>query len=105
MWFIIPVIVLYHHLSKFCSLGPKKMQQEYTKWKRQKYLRSISIWSLQKGNTEMDVYRAEVTFLIPIGEMDFFSLVLLLFCAVLLVTVLFIYFCFKKPAINNILIS
>ncbi len=53
----------------------------------------------------MDVYRAEVTFLIPIGEMDFFSLVLLLFCAVLLVTVLFIYFCFKKPAINNILIS
>ncbi len=67
---------------------------------------SINIWYFQKGNTEMDVYRAEVTFLIPIGEMDFFfSLVLLLFCAVLLVTVLFIYFCFKKPEINNILIS
>ncbi len=27
----------------------------------------------QKGNTDMDVYRAEVTFLIPIKEMDFFS--------------------------------
>ncbi len=49
----------------------------------------------------MDVYRAEVTFLIPIGEMDFFSLVLL-FCAVLLVTVLFL---FQKAATNNTLIS
>ncbi len=39
-----------------------------------------------------DVYRAEVTFLIPIEE---FSLVLL-FCVLLLVTVLFIYFCFKR---------
>ncbi len=35
----------------------------------------------------MNVYRADVTFLIPIGEMDFFSLVLL-FCAVLLVSVI-----------------
>ncbi len=50
----------------------------------------------------MDVYRAEVTFLIPIiGEMDVFSLVLL-FCAILLVTVLFL---FQKAAINNTLIS
>ncbi len=49
----------------------------------------------------MDVYRAEVTFLIPIGEMDFFSLELL-FCAVLLVTVLFL---FQKAEINNTLIS
>ncbi len=40
-------------------------------------------------------------FLIPIEEMDFFS-VLLLFCAVLLVTVLFL---FQKAAINNSLIS
>ncbi len=48
----------------------------------------------------MDVYRAEVTFLIPIEEMDF-SLVLL-FWAVLLVTVLFL---FQKAAINNTLIS
>ncbi len=40
-------------------------------------------------------------FLIPIGEMDIFSLVLL-FCAVLLVTVLFL---FQKTAINNSLIS
>ncbi len=48
-----------------------------------------------KGNTDMDVYRAEVTFLlIPIEEINLFSLVL--FCAVLLVTVLFIYFCFKR---------
>ncbi len=39
-------------------------------------------------------------FLIPIEEMDFFSL--LLFCAVLLVTVLFL---FQKAAINNTLIS
>ncbi len=45
----------------------------------------------------MDVYRAEVIFLIPIGEMDFFSLVIL-FCAVLLVTVLFL---FQKAAINK----
>ncbi len=50
----------------------------------------------------MDVYRADVTFLIPIiGEMDVFSLVLL-FCAILLVTVLFL---FQKAAINNTLIS
>ncbi len=49
----------------------------------------------------MDVYKAEVTFLIPIGEMDFFSLELL-FCAVLLVTVLFL---FQKAEINNTLIS
>ncbi len=40
-------------------------------------------------------------FLIPIGEIDFFSLVLL-FCAVLLVTVLFL---IRKAAINNTLIS
>ncbi len=46
------------------------------------------------------VYRAEVTFLIPIGEMDIFSLVLL-FCAVILVTVLFL---FQKAATNNTLI-
>ncbi len=44
----------------------------------------------------MDVYRAEVTFLIQIEEIYFFSL-LLLFCAVLLVTVLFL---FQKAAIN-----
>ncbi len=48
----------------------------------------------------MDIYRTEVTFLIPIGEMYFFSLVV--FCAVLLVTVLFL---FQKAAINNTLIS
>ncbi len=48
----------------------------------------------------MHVYRAEVTFLIPIEEMDFFSLALL-FWAVLLVTVLFL---FQKAAINNTLI-
>ncbi len=52
--------------------------------------------------TDMDVYWAEVTFFIPIEEIDFFSLVLLLFCAVLLVTVLFL---FQKAAINNTLIS
>ncbi len=40
-------------------------------------------------------------FLIAIGEMDFFSLELL-FCAVLLVTVLFP---FQKAEINNSLIS
>ncbi len=48
----------------------------------------------------MDVYRAEVTFLIPYkrdGRMD-----VLLFCAVLLVMVLFL---FQKAAINNTLIS
>ncbi len=39
-------------------------------------------------------------FLIPIGEEDFFSLVLL-FCAVLLVTVLFLF----QKEINNTLIS
>ncbi len=50
----------------------------------------------------MDVYRAEVTFLIPIEEIDFFYSLVLLFCAVLLVTVLFL---FQKAAINNTLIS
>ncbi len=48
----------------------------------------------------MDVYRAEVTFLIPL-EMDFFFSLVLLFCVVL-VTVLFR---FQKAAINNTLIS
>ncbi len=66
---------------------------------------SISICYIQKGNTDMDVYRADVyradVFLIPIEEMDFFSLVLL-FCAALLLTVLFL---FQKAAINNTLIS
>ncbi len=61
---------------------------------------SISICYFQKWNTDMDIYRTEVTFLIPIGEMYFFSLVV--FCAVLLVTVLFL---FQKAAINNTLIS
>ncbi len=46
-------------------------------------------------------YRAEVTFLIPIGEMDFFFFSIIL-CCVLLVTVLFL---FQKAAINNTLIS
>ncbi len=41
-------------------------------------------------------------FLIPIEEMDFFYSLVLLFCAVLLVTVLFL---FQKVATNNILIS
>ncbi len=46
----------------------------------------------------MDVYWAEVTFLIPIGEMDFFFLsIIILSC---IVTVLF-----QKAAINNTLIS
>ncbi len=47
----------------------------------------------------MDVYGAEVSFLILMGEMD---LCLLLFCAVLFVTVLFL---FQKSAINNTLTS
>ncbi len=50
----------------------------------------ISISYFQRGNTDIDVYRAEVTFLISIEEMDFFSLETL-FCAVLLVTVLFLF--------------
>ncbi len=41
-------------------------------------------------------------FLIPIGEMDFFFSLVLLFCAVLLGTVLFL---FQKAEINNTLIS
>ncbi len=49
----------------------------------------------------MDVYRVEVTFFISIEERDFFSLVLL-FWAVLLATVLFL---FQKAAINTSLIS
>ncbi len=42
------------------------------------------------------------TFLIPIEEMDFFNSLELLFCAALLLTVLFL---FQKEAINNTLIS
>ncbi len=34
----------------------------------------------------MDVYRADVTFLIPIEEMDFFFSLVLLFCAVLVIS-------------------
>ncbi len=41
-------------------------------------------------------------FLIPIEEMDFFYSLILLFCAVLLLTVLFL---FQRAAINNTLIS
>ncbi len=32
------------------------------------------MWYIQKGNTDIDVYRADVTFLIPIEEIDFFFL-------------------------------
>ncbi len=42
------------------------------------------------------------SFLIPIEEMDFFYSLVLLFCAALLVTVVFL---FQKAAINNTLIS
>ncbi len=49
----------------------------------------------------MDVYRAEVTFFNSNRREGLFSL-LLLFCAVLLVTVLFL---FQKAAINNTLIA
>ncbi len=41
-------------------------------------------------------------FIIPIGEMDFFYSLVLLICAALLLTVLFL---FQKAAINNTLIS
>ncbi len=67
---------------------------------------TTNIWDLFpfvifKRELLTDVYRAEVTFLIPIEYMDFFSLVLL-FCAALLLTVLFL---FQKAAINKTLIS
>ncbi len=55
------------------------MYKEYTKWKHQVHLWSISIWYIQKGNTDMEVYRTEVTFLIPIEEKDiflFFSIII-----------------------------
>ncbi len=63
---------------------------------------SISICYFQKVNTDMDVYRADVTFLIPIEEIHFFYSLVLLFWAALLLTVLFL---FQKAAINNTLIS
>ncbi len=44
-----------------------------------------------KGKTDMDVYRAEVTFLIPIGEMDFFFFSIILCCIIG-----YCYFCFKR---------
>ncbi len=52
----------------------------------------------------MDVYRAEVTFFFNSNRKDglFLSLVVLLFCAVLLLTVLFL---FQNTAIKNTLIS
>ncbi len=50
----------------------------------------------------MDVYRADVTFLIPIEEIHFFYSLVLLFWAALLLTVLFL---FQKAAINNTFIS
>ncbi len=42
------------------------------------------------------------SFLVPIEEMSFFYSLVLLFCAALLVTVVFL---FQKAAINNTLIS
>ncbi len=53
-----------------------------------KYICGLFPFVIFKREILTDVYRAAVTFLIPIEEMAFFSLVLL-FCAVLLVTVLF----------------
>ncbi len=41
-------------------------------------------------------------FIIPIGEIDFFYSLVLLFCAALLLAVLFL---FQKAAINNTIIS
>ncbi len=44
---------------------------------------SISICYFQKGNADMHVFRADVTFLIPIGEMDFFFLsIIILSCII-----------------------
>ncbi len=54
-----------------------------TKWKHQINLWSISICYFQKENTDMHVYRADATFLIPIEEMDFFFLsIIILSCII-----------------------
>ncbi len=50
----------------------------------------------------MDVHRAAVTFFNSNGRDGLLFVFCLLFCAVLLVTVLFL---FQKPAINNTLTS
>ncbi len=69
----------------------KNIQNENTK-----YIFYLFAFVIFKREILTDVYRARSPFLISIGEMD------LLFCAVLLVMVLFL---FQKAAINNTLIS
>ncbi len=38
---------------------------------------------IQKRNTDMDVYKAEVTFLIPIEEMEFFFFGIIILCCII----------------------
>ncbi len=49
----------------------------------------------------MDVYRAEVTFLIPIGEMDFSFFSIIILCCIIGHSVIYV----SKAEINNNLIS
>ncbi len=39
----------------------------------------------------MDVYRADVTFLIPIGEMDFFFFIIIILCCIIGYCVISVY--------------
>ncbi len=87
MWFVIPVVVLFISLKMF-TIFPRSLPQvhkkcrNYTKWKHHKHLWSISICYIQKGNTDSDVYRADV-FLIPIEEMDFFFFSIIILCCII----------------------
>ncbi len=77
MWFVIPVIVIFIHwffFPIFPSSVPrvqikcrKKIQNENTK-----LICDLFPFAIFKREKLTDVYREEVTFFIPIGEMDFF---------------------------------
>ncbi len=52
----------------------------------------------------MDVYRAEVTFLIPTGEMDYFFFSIIFLCCIIII-IGYGVISFQKAAINNTLVS
>ncbi len=85
MWFILPVIVLFISKKIKITIFPISVPQVQKKCRKNiqnentKYICDVFhlLSSKRKWNTDMHVYRAEVTFLIWIGEIPcfFFSII------------------------------
>ncbi len=60
-----------HLFSKFCNWSKGNVEKIYKMKTPNTSVVYYFHLLFSKGNTDMDVYRADVTFLIPIEEMDF----------------------------------